>query len=195
MADSQRTCTLNGCERKLRARGLCGAHYMAAKRSRTLPSEWTRQTRTTPPMAEHFWSFVLRGADGACWEWQGATSRGYGHIRIDGRPQRAHRIAYRLEVGEIPDGMHIDHVCRNRRCVNPDHLRPVTHAENQQDRNVRRDSSSGIRNVFWHARDKRWEVFVRLNGKAHFGGSYARKEDAKEAAVALRQKLFSHSPD
>jgi hypothetical protein len=48
----------------------------------------------------------------------------------DRRPVRAHRFAYENLVGEIPDGLALDHLCRNPRCVNPDHLEPVTHAEN-----------------------------------------------------------------
>lgn len=72
-------------------------------------------------------------ADG-CWTWTAATqSRGYGSVGLadgTGKTALAHRVAYEHAVGPIPDGMTIDHLCRNRKCVNPDHLEVVTRPEN-----------------------------------------------------------------
>ena len=66
-----------------------------------------------------------------CWIWTGSvTDSGYGTIRIDGVVTRAHRVVYELLVGLIPNGLEIDHLCRTKPCVNPDHLEPVTHQEN-----------------------------------------------------------------
>jgi len=65
-----------------------------------------------------------------CWIWTAWLSDGYGLIKNDGRTIIAHRLAYELYKGPIPDGLELDHLCRNRCCVNPDHLEPVTRQAN-----------------------------------------------------------------
>lgn len=80
-----------------------------------------------------FWSRVERGATDECWLWAGATtSYGYGifYNFPDHPPRHAHRVSYELEVGEIPEGLTIDHLCGVKKCVNPGHLEPVTQSEN-----------------------------------------------------------------
>ena len=75
--------------------------------------------------SKRFWSKV-RITPG-CWLWTGALNRcGYGNFRILGRTRSAHRVAYELERGPVPEGLDIDHLCRNRACVNPAHMEPVT---------------------------------------------------------------------
>lgn len=69
-------------------------------------------------------------ADG-CWLWAKSLNRdGYGVLRVDGVQWLAHRLSYKLFVGPIPEGAELDHTCRRRACVNPQHLEPVTHREN-----------------------------------------------------------------
>jgi hypothetical protein len=65
-------------------------------------------------------------APNGCWEWEGSKWKGYGRINVDGRPRGAHRVLYEAIVGPIPPGLTLDHLCRNRSCVNPDHLEPVS---------------------------------------------------------------------
>lgn len=74
---------------------------------------------------ERFWSKVDKS--GECWEWTGGRSRdGYGHFHLGGRTLLAHRVSHELIIGTIPDGLHIDHLCRNPPCVRPEHIEPVT---------------------------------------------------------------------
>jgi hypothetical protein len=68
---------------------------------------------------------------GECWQWQGALRNGYGVVGIGNkRLGYVHRIVYEHLIAAIPEGLHIDHLCRNRPCCNPAHLEPVTQAEN-----------------------------------------------------------------
>jgi hypothetical protein len=83
--------------------------------------------QTTP---ERFWSLVDRRGDAECWPWKGGTKQGYGQIMVARKAKRAHRVAYELTVGPIPEGLTLDHLCRNRACCNPKHLEPVTNREN-----------------------------------------------------------------
>lgn len=69
--------------------------------------------------------------DGGCWVWKASLNKaGYGQVRYLGQTRLAHRSVYRMVVGEIPDGLDLDHLCRNPPCVNPKHLEPVTRREN-----------------------------------------------------------------
>lgn len=79
---------------------------------------------------ERFWDKVTKTE--TCWLWTGYTSSdNYGRFNVGNhRPVLAHRFAYALSGGLIPDGLQLDHLCRVRNCVNPDHLEVVTNREN-----------------------------------------------------------------
>jgi len=92
-----------------------------------------RVDRTSATFVERLFSKV--DASGDCWEWTGALNKGYGVIGRGARGSgtiEAHRAVWELLAGPIDDGLQIDHLCRNRRCCNPDHLEPVTADENKR---------------------------------------------------------------
>jgi len=85
------------------------------------------------PIADRFWRLVDK--TDSCWNYTGAKWKGYGQFSVQIKPgkwktSKAHRVAYELLIGPIPEGLQLDHLCRNPACVNPDHLEPVTNREN-----------------------------------------------------------------
>lgn len=69
--------------------------------------------------------------ESGCWIWTAAKNpHGYGVINVGGKTQKAHRVAYQEFIGPIPDESELDHLCRRRPCVNPEHLDPVDHQTN-----------------------------------------------------------------
>lgn len=67
---------------------------------------------------------------GDCWVWTGCLNHGYGQVSIDGKRWQVHRYVYTILVGPIPEGLVIDHTCRNKACANPSHLRAVSQSAN-----------------------------------------------------------------
>lgn len=126
-------CSEQGCDEKAVARCLCQHHYDARRRKGVLPPKES--------IEERFWRQVEK--TDTCWNWVGHLCKlGYGQICIGEKRPMAHRFAYELLVGLIPEGLTLDHLCRNRRCVNPLHLEPVTLREN-----VMRGTSTPAKNA------------------------------------------------
>jgi len=146
---------------------------------------------------ERFWSKVAK--TDTCWLWTAHRNvSGYGKfmIRVDGshRASLAHRVAYELAVGPIPEGFHIDHTCHNPACVKPSHLRPVTNKENLENRDAANSNTkSGVLGVSWFPRDQKWRATVTHHGRQHSAGYYSTVAEAEAAVVELRNRLFTHN--
>lgn len=122
---SPRICAVDDCTERVFCHNFCPTHYGRWRRygaPERLPLRLT--------VSERFRA-LYDVIDTGCWIWRGTPgANGYGRLSIGNRPTYAHRAAYELHVGPIPAGLTIDHLCRVRMCVNPDHLEPVTRAEN-----------------------------------------------------------------
>lgn len=94
-----------------------------------------------------FWAKVALPDENGCLLWTAAkNSAGYGNFGYGSRTVKAHRFAYEAMAAPIPDGLSLDHLCRNRACVAPDHLEPVTHRTNV----LRGESPSALRARLTH---------------------------------------------
>jgi hypothetical protein len=123
-------CGVATCERPAIKRSFCQGHYRRWQRGDVRPAEPLRAYLDLPTA---FWRKVAKAGPDECWLWTGGVrTTGYGQIRYLGRNHAAHRVSYEINVGPIPEGLHIDHLCRVRLCVNPIHLEPVTQDENNR---------------------------------------------------------------
>lgn len=125
----RRECAVEGCTNLSSSRGWCIKHYVRWKRHGD-PLVFKKFKNVDIEI--RFWAKVDRRGPDECWLWQASLAAGYGQFFRDlsQRSAPAHRVAYELLVGPIPDGLHLDHLCRVTQCVNPAHLEPVTSAEN-----------------------------------------------------------------
>lgn len=126
-SERTQTCSVGGCSAEVRGRGLCNSHYLRRRRHGDVAAGGMSKLA---PAAERFWSRV--SVTESCWIWGGALDRlGYARFNAgDGTKPMVHRWSYEQLVGQIHDGLELDHLCRVRNCVNPEHLEPVDHRTN-----------------------------------------------------------------
>lgn len=97
------------------------------------PGAHIRHSASHAQRREKFWQRVDKNSLNGCWVFTGKQRKGYGRVSFGrGRDVTAHAYAWSELRGIVPEGLELDHLCRNRICVNPDHLEPVTHEENMR---------------------------------------------------------------
>ena len=141
--------------------------------------------RKTRPAEDRFFDKVVEDPETGCWNWTGhRRPTGYGWFGVtSSRPVMAHRWVYEFMVADIPPGLVIDHLCRNRACVNPWHLDPVTQAVN-----IRRGDSGWATGRTYAARSacrKGHELTpdnVRIEGRSRKCRACARERTARHRA-------------
>jgi len=151
---------------------------------------------TAPINEARFWSKVDK-TDG-CWNWTAAILNGYGRFGVwrDGKQRSglAHRVSYELAGQSIPQGMFLDHICRNRACVNPAHLRVVNNKQNLENHGgPTAASTSGVRGVSLHRPSMLWRACATSNGRSHNAGYFKTVAEAESAVIALRNRLHTHN--
>lgn len=152
-----------------------------------------------PTRAEYearFWAKVNKTE--SCWQWTAAILNGYGRFGVyrDGKQRSglAHRVAYEFIVGPIPEGKFLDHVCHNKACVNPAHLRVVTNKQNIENHDGPTSrNTSGVRGVSLHRFSNLWRAVVRSDGESYCAGYFKTIPEAEAAVIALRNRLHTHN--
>ena len=181
-------CKVDGCEKPRKARGWCSKHHgrwrahgdpqVGASRFATPEEAFLARTEPIVGAPAHI-------------IWTGAlTGDGYGRLRVNGRTVPAHRYSWEREHGPVPAGMFIDHMCFERACVNPEHLRLATISQNNANRSgAQKGRVHDLpRGVYRHGRGYRAQVTV--GGVRHHLGTFSTPEEASAAAQTKRALLF-----
>lgn len=144
-----------------------------------------------------FWGKVDKSTE--CWKWTAAkNTQGYGILALarEGKriTLRAHRVAYQLHTGDSRQAIEVDHICHTAECVNPDHLRPTSPKQNQENRRgPNASSTSGVLGVSWLPKRRRWLARVQHAGRRVYAGQFMNRSEAEAAATAKRIELYTHN--
>lgn len=213
---AKRTCTLDGCDRPHYARGYCKAHEARVRKTGSPGSLqiWNKAVlrKRAPQVSStskgkgkrrdyrliiemftdrQYASIAKRmpdGAKGECWKWAGATTpAGYGQIRLSGVNLYTHRVRFMLDHPEVEPHQELDHLCYNRACYNPGHLRLADRSGNSQNLSLPKwNSTTGVRGVSPMNESSRYYVDIRAHGRRLYIGTFPDVSTAERAAITAR---------
>jgi hypothetical protein len=150
------------------------------------PIKFINGHTTRHPDARRFWQKVDRGDGNGCWLWRGGANPGtYGAGSLEGRHMGAHRIAWILAHGEIPDGLFVCHHCDTPRCVNPSHLFLGTSKQNMVDCANKGRTLRGDRHY------ARREAFRLARGEAH-GSAKLTEQDVRQIRALYMPRVLGY---
>lgn len=136
-------CSVVDCDRFVLARGWCGKHYQRWQKY----GDPQQVSVIVGDDVRRFWSYVARDIGDHCWLWIGARDKdGYGVVQLQGKARKAHRVAWNLANGRIPDGLCVCHSCDVRNCCRPSHLWLGTNDDNMNDCTAKGRRPAGERN-------------------------------------------------
>lgn len=121
-------CKIDGCKTKVKSKGFCIKHYTRFIRFGCADSVSVIIGNDKLRLESS-----CKVNESGCWEWVKHKKNGYGITVLQGKHEQAHRASWKVFIGEIPDGMQINHRCHNRSCINPDHLYVGTQKQNMAD--------------------------------------------------------------
>lgn len=125
-ARGRKPCSVKGCPKLAHARTMCPDHYAAWYKKNRGKVSLAPKAPNHQPLTERLWSRTVVDEFTGCWTLNLAVTRQSAVIRVNGKQMAVHRAAWEALRGPIPAGLVIDHLCRNPKCWNPDHLEPVT---------------------------------------------------------------------
>ena len=182
-------CSVDGCDRPHFAKTYCESHHTRLTRHGDVQANLKFVEKFPTP----YEALQARTrTEGDCVIWTGAVDGGgYGVIRAGGKTQKAHRVAWELANGTIPDGKYIDHTCWTPPCVNVAHLRLATPSQNASHLSStgRRSDTASVRNV--RRRGDAWEVRIRKDRVLHEFGPFPTLEEATAVAAEKRLEMFN----
>ena len=191
------SCAGPQCDRDVRTKGLCSGHY--AQQRKGLALQPLRPIRKYNMSAEETGRWISGQVeidpDSGCWIWPHALGRrGYGVVSFQGKMWYTHRLMFAVFVGPLAEGIQVDHInCISTACCNPEHLRQVSHAGNQQSRpKLQANNTSGHIGVCWDKEREKWKAQIAVDRKRLFLGSFTNLDDAIAARKAGEAKYHPY---
>ena len=181
-----KVCSIDSCGKPHYGRGWCHMHWMRWRRHGD-----PHHREMVPRSFEERLEMHSKPDESGCILWSGQINGwGYGSVRYKGKTTVIHRAAWLHSGRDIPPGADLDHTCRNRACLNLDHLRVATRSENNQNRSTRSPgTTTGWRNVYQNKKTGRYFCMVKSRGVTYRSdGQFSDLKSAVLAAVELRRE-------